>query len=366
MMSKLSPRLIHQISGSPFERGQQVAAASHAQRAAVLARIGAVAESYFTQDERDWIARMWELQQRHLPEVCAYVEGLAAGMDIAPEQLFGAHFRYAVDDLRRAPAGGEECSSFILRGPEGLILAKNRDNPLVMRPAQSWLEQVDPAWGKRQVISVSTYGSSTSASSGMNSDGLAMTDTAVRTFDIGPGVLRYYLMDAVLQRCGSVAEAVDFVRSLPHLGGGNLFLADASGAGAILEIGHRNLHVEWLATEGEGPNWIMRTNHFLSDPLRRSLCEKPGSAHFTNSSKRYAFIRSQLQTLSAPSVAAAQAILASHLETEEFAPICRHEESVGTLSGVIFEPAKGKMLQSTGTPCQADWMERGFRDAVLA
>lgn len=366
MMSKLAERVIHRVSGSPFERGRQVAAASHQQRAAVLERIGAVAEGYYTEEERSWIARMWELQQRHLPQACAYVEGLASGMGIEAEQLFQSHFRYAVDDLRRAPAGAEECSSFILRGPEGLILAKNRDNPLVMRPAQSWLEQSDPAWGGRKVISVSTYGSSTAASSGMNSDGLAMTDTAVRSFDLGPGVLRYYLMDAVLYSCGSVAEAVDFVLGLPHLGGGNLFLADRTGAGAIIEIGHRSRHVEWLPAEGAGPNWIIRTNHFLSDPLRRTLCEKEGSAHFTDSSKRFAFIRAQLDSLTAPSVTAAQAILASHLETEHFAPICRHEETTGTLSGVVFEPSKGVMLQSIGTPCQREWMERRFRDDLAA
>lgn len=359
-MSQIPTRTILELSGSAAERGAQMVAICPEQVPAVRAQIEATRAEAHSAEELAWMDQMWQVQKQHLPEVCGFIEGIAAAMAVPLAEYYRVHFRNPIAMMRRRPTVPEECSAFVWRGESGLILAKNRDNPLAMGPTQIWLSQKGPDLGARRIVSVSTFGLTAAASSGMNSDGLCLTDTAVSTFDLGPGVLRYYLMDAILMRCATVAEALELIAKLPHLGGGNLFLADAAGEGAIVELGHRRHAAERLSAPGQGPDWIMRTNHFLDPEMAADLCEKPGSARFQNSSKRYAFIKDQLSRLTEPSIAKAQGILSSHHLSDLHDPICRHEAEVQTFSGVIYQPRQGIMLQSTGTPCQGGWMMRGF------
>jgi hypothetical protein len=113
----------------------------------------------------------------------------------------------------------------------------------------------DPSWEAGPVVSVGSLGVPGAYSSGMNASGLALADTQVRTTDHGEGVSRYVLMNILLRRCATVAEALDLIAALPHVGGGTLVLADASGAAAAVELRHSGARVE----HGRA---CARTNHF--------------------------------------------------------------------------------------------------------
>jgi hypothetical protein len=337
-----------QVTGDPHGRGVAIARIGAAHIEAVQARALSALDRVASCDARGWLRELWDAQQRLLPEMAAFVEGLAGGYGLPTEALFAAHARYAVEDraATREPAEPDGCSAFAVGLRDGrVLLCKTRDNPPDLAPLQSLLRQRDACWGEREIMSVGSFGSAPSASSGINSDGFCMADTAVRTGDLGIGALRYYLMEALLIRCATVAQALDLIRGMPHLGGGTVVMADATGALAAVELGHGAVHVQ-----RPGPLcWVTRTNHFLDPALAHALREPPGCGPRQNSEGRLALLHARLDALD--SLDDAAALLAHHGEPD----ICRHTETSQTLSGAIYEPALRRLHLSKGNPCAGDW-----------
>lgn len=338
------------LRGDPRARGLAFAALGRPHEAALRAR----AEDAWAFARRSgaagWLAAQWQAQRALLPEVAAFIEAVAEGHGLAAGTLFAAHLRYAIED--RAGAAGEHdgCSAFAVVRPDGgVLLAKNRDNPPPLRQVASLVRQADPAWGGRRILCVGSFAHSPSCSSGINSDGFCMADTAVRTADLGIGALRYYLMEALLVRCASVAEATALIRALPHVGGGTLVMADASGALAAVELGHRVTRI----APGGRPGWIARTNHFLDPDATADLREQPGSAPRVNSEGRLAVLHAALH----PGFTAddCAALLSRHAEGGRPA-LCRHDADTWTNSCAVFDAAARCLRLSQGQPCEgASW-----------
>ena len=342
------------LAGAPRERGAALAQLGAAHAAAIRQRAESAAAYVASVGSEDWLVRQWQVQVALLPEVAAFIEGLADGHGLPTLSLFAGHIRYAIEDRAAEDA---ECSTFAIVQDGTVRLAKNRDNPAAMRPMQALLRQEDRAWRGGAVFSVGSVGSIPSASSGINQAGFCMTDTAVRTRDVGIGALRYYLMEAMLARCTSVAEAIALIRGLPHVGGGNLMLADRSGAAATVELGHSSVAV----TELSAPGWLARTNHHLDAALASRLKEPPGTVPRENSESRLR--RLQRALASGPEVwcvEACAALLAAHEDTTGEAALCRHGTETSTHSGVVYDPVVGVLHLSRGNPCEPDWIRATF------
>lgn len=350
---------LHRISGDPYARGHLVGrlGAHHAE--AVRSRALAAQTLITELGAEDWVREQWAAQVRLLPEVAAFVPGLAEEFGLTPDALFAAHVRYAVEDRHAAAqAEADECSAFAIRRRDGsALLAKNRDNPLYFRPLQLVLRQADPGWHGREILCFGSFGSIPSASSGMNTDGFCMADTSVRTFDLGVGALRYYLMEALLIRCATVADAISMLGAMPHLGGGNLVLADAIGDIAAVELSNGGIHVE----RGAQARWVARTNHFTDETLASALKEGPGSALRLNSeSRRAALIGRLSRGVLDWTVKDCCRLLSLHEDRHGHAAICRHGETAATNAGAVFEPAGRKMCLLAGNPCEAEPTEMGI------
>jgi hypothetical protein len=355
MTFRTSPLVPPLVSGPAEARGRALAALGAAQAAAVRARAEAALAVLATHGAGDWARRQWQAQQALLPEVAQLIEGMAAGFGLPVEALFAAHLRYAVEDRAAAAAAGEEgCTAFAVAGGGGALLAKNRDNPPALAPMQQLVRQRDPAWEGREILCLGSIGSAPAASSGMNSDGFCLADTAVRSGDLGLGALRYYVMEALLGRVATVAQAIAAIRAMPHVGGGTLLMADADGAVAVVEFGHRGLSVQ----QPDGTGWVARTNHHLDPTLAAELRESPGCGPRDNSESRLAWLSAQLAA-APPRNAAGCAVLLSRHEGDGFAALCRHGDPL-TLSGAVFEPAARRLSVSRGHPCGGDWRQAGF------
>lgn len=344
-------------TGSAYDRGKTIAAAAGTLKDAVGTRIRTAPEPLA--DELDWVDAQWRAQQEYLPEMCELMDGMAAGYGVTTRQLFNRHVGYAIEDRRKAAERGpiEECSAFAIRTERGVLVSKNRDNPPEMKPLQNLFLQSDPKWGGRRMLSIGSFGSSPAASSGINSDGLCMVDTSVRTLNVGIGALRYYLMDAILFRCGNVAEALDLIRSMPHIGGGNLVLGDAAGHIAAIQLGHGRVVIH----EDPESGWLARTNHFIDPELAADLVSGPETEARKDSESRVAFIESRLKGgVSGWTDANCRAVLSSQGE-DGYAPICRDNPTTLTLSGAVFDASGLQMLQSRGRPSGGDWRRTTFR-----
>jgi hypothetical protein len=341
------------LAGDPRSRGLALARLGEAHAAAVRERAASAMAFVASVHAEDWLTRQWQAQVALLPEIATFIEGLAEGHGVTALSVFAGHIRYAIEDRASDDA---ECSTFAIARDGAVRLAKNRDNPAAMKPMQALVRQEDPAWRGGAVFSVGSLSSIPSASSGINAAGFCMTDTAVRTRDLGIGALRYYLMEALLARCTSVAEGLALLRGMKHVGGGNLMLTDRSGAVAAVELGHSAVAVTELA----GPGWLARTNHHLDPRLAPRLKEPPGSVPRENSESRLRRLHHAMDVGGDWSIEACAAVLAQHEDATGEAALCRHGAETSTHSGVVYDPVTGTLHLSRGNPCEPDWVRAAF------
>lgn len=316
------------LRGSPRERGLGQALAcpemAPAVRDAIRGRNAA------TPRFEPFLAAQCETTKRLAPEALAEIEGIAAGFGLDAAEVFDFLHIGCLNDIALAPIDMDGCSAFARDG----VVAKNRD----FRPEHVALQRIflheDPAWGGRRVLCIGSLGAPGAWSSGMNSDGFALADTQIATADHGPGMLRYFLMNRLLADCAMVDDALDLIRSMPHAGGGSLVMADATGAGAAVELRHRRVDIVQGGT-------VAHTNHYLGaeDPL-------PAVAH---SIGRLETLRAALAEDPARDP---RALLALHAPTA----VCRHAPDPSpTLAGAVWNTRTGVAQVALGPPCSTPW-----------
>jgi hypothetical protein len=185
----------------------------------------------------------------------------------------------------------------------------------------------------------------------MNSDGLALADTASCTTDMGVGLHRYFLMTWLLVNCADVDAALAAIRRTTHTGSGLLVLGDATGAVAAVELGHSRVGLEHRSTGRVG-----RTNHFVTPAMqRRNLRTPESAASRANSEHRFRSLELLLESLAEPVDAdAAGGLLARHGETDAF---CRHGggDLGTTIAGAVYLTAERRLLAALGHPCRDPW-----------
>ena len=159
--------------------------------------------------------------------------------------------------------------------------------------------------------------------SGMNEHGLALANMEVSRGVRVPGAMPYTLLyRMVLERCRTVAEAIDLVERTPRQTANNLMLMDASGDRAVLEITPDSVTVRRAADTQP----LISTNH-----QRGTDCDTAGRCW------RYDRLHEEGQTdFGRIDVKALEAMLA-HVSPGR-----------PTLQSMIFEPSNRVIYLSTG------------------
>lgn len=303
-------------------------------------------------------ARLAELRaalERHSPATLEQIAGLAEGMDIDPDVLFGAATASYLHNLARAghPGPEEGCTTWAASGAatwDGTpLLVKNRDYRLDHLSLQIVL-RVRPERGIPW-CAVTSAGAPGVYSSGMNAAGLAIADTHVPSRDLGPGLPRYSLMLHVLEEHETVDSALAYLASVPMQGTGNLVLADAHGTLATVECGYHTRAIVRRAGDA-----VVATNHFVSPALADAYIEAwPDAAE--HSRRRYAAVQTALaEAAGQVDPAFARALMARH--DGPVGSICVHrtpERASETISCTIFRPADRLLEIAHGLPCASPY-----------
>jgi len=337
------------LCGSPETRGRQQAAlapkSTAAVRAAVLNRLAGSKDLLGKTRIQRYLADQWEFMQRHGPAHVAETEGLAAGYGMSASEIF-AYLHLGI--LDHALAAEDGCSTLAATHSDfGPFVAKNRDYGGEHRELQRVFHHSDPDTTAKQCLFIGSLGSPGAFSSGMNSAGLALVDTRVDWPTPGVGWLRYYLMTELLWRTDTVAEAVAFLSSVPHAGGGSLALADASGAIATVECGHPAAAVQTLQR-----GTFVHTNHYVSNPDWRTLGLGPDSHKEQDSTARLRVLqRAGTRVTERTTLQDVVDLFSSH--DAEDGSLCRHSGTggSGTISTAIFCCKTPELLFLDGNPC---------------
>lgn len=305
----------------------------------------------------------------------AFLRGLARSLALDEGDLLRYTFSSYLKDLERgkqdrmAAGIADGCTTWAVTAPVAqgdlVLLAKNRD--YYRDHISLLLARVTPVHGYRY-LTLGSAGSPNVYSSGINERGLAVADTRVFSHDLGPGMARYSLMREVMEQHATVDAALDYLRSVPHMGGGTIMLADATGQLAVWESGHQKSSYR---TTHEG--YLVSTNHFVSPRLSGLWMEDDVPACPGNSEARYRRVQSGLAGNAGDvDIAWTQSLAAAHGSALD--GICRHPPDEGegienlppprsTISSVILLPRgwegnayrQAALLVAAGQPCQTAW-----------
>ncbi len=341
------------LTGSAYGRGRgQAAAGQGAQvRAATVGRVEtARAEGLFDEAALAYLAAQRAFHTLHDPEGMAELLGIAEGFDLPEPELFAHLHLGTLRDLKGGAALIDGCSAWaVAEGPDGPLVVKNRDYSGLHLGIQSVARHHGPDVATGGMLCLGSLGSPGAYSSGINAAGLALADTQVSVATHRVGWLRYFLMTRLLARCSTVAEAVAFIRTTRHAGGGTLVLADSSGATAAVELG------AGAVTVASGAQ-VWRTNHLTGTLARDTLPPKDDDIA-GNSRDRFAHLARTLPGATWTR-ANARALMATHPDTSPgAAPICQHGQAddAQTISSAVYSCNLRQMDFCEGNPCTGAW-----------
>ena len=191
------------------------------------------------------------------------IHGIADGFGLSRNDLLsmmiGSYYEDKLTSLEEKGSHEDGCTTWAYSGKkgEGKEFFWQRTGT-ISSPTESFRSSSDVNHDRGgEYFSVNSIGACNVFSSGMNKEGLAIADTRVPSFDAGPGLPRFSLMMHILENFKYVAEAVDYLKSVPRMGGGNLVFADASGNIGSAEVGYQSLD---LLQKDAGS--LICTNHF--------------------------------------------------------------------------------------------------------
>ena len=342
------------LTGSAYARGlAQANGADAAQiRRATVGRVEqARADGLFDSAAMEYLSAQRMFMQNADPAGMAELAGIAEGFGLAEPDLFQHLHLGTLRDIKGGAVMIDGCSAWaVADGPDGPLVVKNRDFSGQHLGIQRVARHEGPDVKTGAMLCLGSLGSPGAYASGMNAAGLALADTQVPVATHRVGWLRYFLMTRILADCGSVAQALAFIKRIPHAGGGTLILADRSGDTAAIELGAAGPQI----TNG-GTVW--RTNHYISDALAADTLKPKGDVIASNSPDRFACLTARLPNRDW-SVANAKRLMATHPdEGPDAAPICQHGEGDGTMtiSSVVYCCKLDRMEICTANPCSGNW-----------
>jgi isopenicillin-N N-acyltransferase-like protein len=282
----------------------------------------------------------------YYPEIVHEITGISEGARLPFEDVlwlstFNAHPH--IPDWRVDTDGGEEkwCTGVVLRGKGTAYLGKTSDIDELQR-GQYLLEKATTETGAayfslRWVGNVWTE-------VGLNSAGLAVganSGPVIAQGQDGYGIPQHAVLTVVLNRCGTVEQAVETLSRMVMCGKGqNIALADSGGSGAVVEKSFDRFGVIPLET---GVGAVFTTNHCVTAAFSDIGVN-------ANSQRRYLNLQRLLTLPDYPEpLEMLRDVLADHSQS---GAICQHgQDGLHTLISCIADPKERRLLVNPEPGC---------------
>jgi predicted choloylglycine hydrolase len=249
----------------------------------------------------------------YMPALWEEIGGIAEGLNIPMEKAVACFGNGGL----RMPTGG--CSAVMSGG----VYGRNYDFRPRGYEARFALVQVRGSYA-----SIGSTHLLTNRLDGMNEHGLTIGLHLVKARPQSPGLNSSLLVRRVLDSCATTAEAIDFLRRVPHAMQYNYSLLDAGGVAAVVEAGAGAVVVRL-------GDWLACTNHFQSPQLRRL------NRHAAHSISRLP----PLEGWAARELSAEQTFLALNFSAS---PAFHNYGNAQTLHTLVAEPGKRRLLIGIG------------------
>lgn len=229
------------------------------------------------------------------PEITEEIRGMAEGARY-PFEAFAA-FLFNMGVVGDAYG----CACFCFQRGNDIVFARNHDmffdykkttESCLYRPSggYTFLGQGDALIGKED---------------GVNERGLAVGMTFVASTRAKPGLNFLFIVRCLLEKAGTVDEAIDLLRSLPISTAQNIVLADKNGDMAVVECCSQGIAV---GRPVNGENFIIATNQFI-DSSMTPWDHRPEPDWYSTQTRYRNVYQSLLESATADSLQLAQDIL---------------------------------------------------------
>lgn len=216
------------MKGKHYEMG--------AKRGRIFKKNGIIFPLRLDDFQRGFSLKSRKILEEYFPEVCEEIRGVsdAAGVDyetMASWMTCMGCCMYNLED--NVPVETRGCTALAFTSGGGVYYARNNDLPPFLKKG-SKSELYAPAGGSRFNITTSSF---INGEEGVNEHGLAvaMTFVMTRLEDIRPGFSSCFTVRYLLEKAGSVSEAVKMLDKLPIASNFNILLADKSGEMLVAE-----------------------------------------------------------------------------------------------------------------------------------
>jgi len=229
---------------------------------------------------------------------------------------------------------------------DGPIIGKTSDHPLVSIRFLA-LQRVGNRDGYDYIRG--TFLGTLGTRAGINQAGLTISGATIVPKTFNPdGVPVMVLMQRILEKCGTVDEAIALAETMPAVNyGAHLMVGDANGDVAVIERMPMR-----MAVRRPVDGLLYNTNH----PLGPETREHNGADAALNENSHARFTRlGSLISQTPHTVEGIQSILRDHTQP---GAICQHGGPAGlhTTGAYVLLPAGKTMRVAPGCPCQHDFV----------
>ncbi len=350
---------IIELQGTPRQLGEQLGEATRSQtRELFERRLAAAIRSAYEYSGRAVDAQqVLDVARSGLPmsesyDPVGYEEflGIARGCGLSPEELYVTQ---GLTDLRDVlafsdSADAEGCSAFIVGGNRStdgnLLIGQSWDLLFDNLPYVRFVHR-KPSDGSPVTWSLTLTGCLTLI--GLNSEGIAVGNTNLRTKDVRPGLQYLSVLHRAI-RSRTFEEAVGAIRGAPRSAAHYYYVADAGGQAVGLECSATRCEPLQLQN-----GLLVHCNHALTAPIAELEITSPESSTSCRQSRLSFLMESRGVDIGVNDI---KEMLSDHDGGED--AICRHGEKasdITTNACVIMSPETREIHACRGPAHWGQW-----------
>jgi len=357
------------VTGTPRDRGRQYGeqARDRVQRSVELYR--AIFAQYAGWDWARVTAHATTYRpaiERAHPRYLEEIVGIAAGADLAPEDVLALNVRTEIMFAAIARRAAGECTSFaVLPGGSAgghTLLGQNWDWKPGCVDTTVVLEAVQDE-GPRYVTVVEA---GLLAKTGLNAHGIGLAaNSLVSDLDRGDPGLPYHVILRAILDARNLTDALDAVQHHPRSASANYLVASREGMAVDIETApgdHANVWLAW-----PDPDHLVHTNHYTCDTGRKDVMRwySPDSP-FRH--RRASTLLADARGRAHP--AQLQALMRDHVNGPS--GICTHPdpalpamEQDMTVASVLYDLDTLTMWIADGQPCEHEYRRIEYAGFLL-
>ena len=209
-----------------------------------------------SEERKEFAKQCLPIYEKYYPEILDEIKGIADGQQTSYEDMLTFLLSMYCFEFNN------KCTCMAISDKNQIILGRNSDFLVELEKLyMNCLYNLDNCY---------SFNGNTTAfvemEDGINEYGLAIGMTFIYPQNIMPGINAGMIVRYILERCQTLQEAIQFIKSVPIASNQTITIADALGNIAIVECNSQNVVVIYPL---ENENFVTTANNFNSSQMKK-------------------------------------------------------------------------------------------------